>query len=82
MIKQFYFEQFNLAKTTRLHSGIPGSDDNEGVLHILHSSSTGTSQLDCFVSHSGHLGGGYSSRGMQSVYSTTQADWAGQESDV
>ena len=33
----------------------PGSDGNEGVLHIPQSSSiTGTSPLDCLVSYPGH----------------------------
>ena len=40
--------------TTPGHSG-PGSDGNEGVLHIPQSSSiTGASPSDCFVSYPGH----------------------------
>ena len=41
------------------HSG-PGSDDNEGVVHIPQSSIiTGTSPSDCLASYPGHsLGGG------------------------
>ena len=43
--------------TTLGHSG-PGSDDNEGVLHIPQSSSiTGTSPSDCLVSYPGHSSG-------------------------
>ena len=41
--------------TTPGKSG-PGSDDNEGILRILQSSSiTGTSASDCLVSYPGHL---------------------------
>ena len=44
--------------TTPSQTG-PGSDGNEGVLHIPQISSiTGTSLSDCFVSHPGHLLGG------------------------
>ena len=48
--------------TTPSQSG-PGSDGNEGVLHISQSSSiTGTSLLDCLVSYPGHsFGGSYPS---------------------
>ena len=54
----------------------PGSDGNEGVLRIHHSSSTaGTSPSDCLVSYLGHLlGGSYSSAEVQSVDSTAPAD--------
>ena len=66
--------------TTPGKSG-PGSDGNEGVLHIPHSSSiTESSPSDCLVSYLGHslVGSGwsYSSAEMQSVYSTASADWA------
>ena len=55
-----------------------GSDKNEGVLCISQSSSiTGTLLLDCLVSYPGHLlVESYPSTKMQSVYSTTPADWA------
>ena len=65
--------------TTPGQSG-PGSDGNEGVLHIPQSSSTaGTSPSDCLVSYPGHSfggGGSYPSAEVQSVYSTAPADWA------
>ena len=51
----------------------PGSDGNEGVLHIPQSSSiTGTSPSDCLVSFPGHsLGAGsYRSTELHSLYST------------
>ena len=57
----------------------PGSNGNEGVLHIPQSSSiTGTSPLDCLVSYPGHsfVGGrSYPYAEMQLVYSTAPADW-------
>ena len=39
---------------------------------------TGTLQSDCSMSYPGHtlVGGSYSSAEKQSLYSTTQADWA------
>ena len=63
--------------TTPGQSG-PGSNCNEGVLHIPQSSSiAGTSPSDCLVSYPGHsLGGSYPSAEVQSVYSTAPADWA------
>ena len=52
-----------------------GSTGNEGVLCIPQSSSiTGTLQSDSLVSYLRHSS--YSSAEMQSVYSTTLADWA------
>ena len=53
----------------------PGSNGDEGVLHIAQSISiTWTSLLDRLVSYIGHGGGGaYSSAVLQSVHST--ADW-------
>ena len=56
----------------------PRSDGTEMVLCILKSSSiTGSSPLDCLVSYPGHLlGESYPSAEMQSVYSTSRADWA------
>ena len=55
----------------------PESDGNEGVLHIPQSSSiTGTSPSDCLVSYPEHSWWGYyPSAEMQSVYSTTPANW-------
>ena len=65
--------------TTPGQSG-PGSNSNEGVLHISQSSSiTGTSPSDCLVSYPGHLlreVGSYLSAEEQSVYSAVPADWA------
>ena len=63
--------------TTPGQSG-PGSDGNKGVLRIPQSSSiTGTSLSGCLVSYLGHsLGVSYPIAEMQSVYSTTPADWA------
>ena len=54
-----------------------GSDGNEGVIRIPQSSSiNGTSASYCLVSYPGHtLGGSYPCVGVQSVYSTTPADW-------
>ena len=70
MSKQFYFQYFSLAFThftsiwpmDRTLSGAttpsqsePGSDGNEGVIHIHQSSSiTGTSPSDGLVSYPGH----------------------------
>ena len=67
-----------LSGATILGQSGSGSNGNEEVLHISqHSSITGTSPSDCLVSYAGHsLGKSYSSAEMQSVYSTTQADWA------
>ena len=67
-----------LAGATILGQCGPGSDGNEGVLHILQSSGiTGISPSDCFVSYPGHsLGGYYPFEEMQLVYSKDQADWA------
>ena len=56
-----------LGATTPRQSGSK-SDDNEGVLRILQSSSiTEASSSDCFVSYSGYS--------LQSVYFTAPADW-------
>ena len=56
----------------------PGSNGNEGVLHIPQGPSiTGTSPSDCLVSYPGHSSGGsYPSAEVQSVYFTDPADWA------
>ena len=59
----------------------PGSNGNEGVLHIPQNPSiTGTSPSDCIVSYSGHsLGwGSCPSAAVQLVYSTAAANWATQ----
>ena len=55
----------------------PGSDGNEGELHIPQSTSiTGTSPSDFLVSYLEHsLEGSYPSAEKQSVYSTASADW-------
>ena len=48
----------------------PGSDDNEGVLHILQISTAGALPSDCLMSCLGHLlVGSYTSAEMQLVYS-------------
>ena len=56
----------------------PGSDGNEGVLHILLSSSTGALLSDGLMSYPGHSfwGGSYPSAEMQLVYFTIPANWA------
>ena len=56
----------------------PGSDGNEGVLHISQSSCiSGMSPSDCIVSYSGHsLREFYPSAEKQSVYSTAPANRA------
>ena len=56
----------------------PGSDGNQGVVHIPKSCSmTRTSPSDCLVSYPVHsLRGSYPSGRMQSVYFTGPADWA------
>ena len=68
-------DQALLVATTKPN---PGSNDNEGVLHIPQSSSiTEASLSDCLVSYSGYLWGEfYSSAEMQLVYSAAPADWA------
>ena len=51
-----------LSEATTLGQSGPGSNDNEGVLHIPQSSSnTGTSPSNCSVSYPGHLRGSYHS---------------------
>ena len=56
----------------------PGSNSNEGDLHILQRPSiTRTTPSDSVVSYPGHsLVGSYHSAEVQSVYSTAPADWA------
>ena len=58
----------------------PGSNCNEGVLHISQSSNiTGASQSDRLGSYLGQslcVWGGYPSAEVQSVYSTAPAEWA------
>ena len=73
----------NLSGAIILGQSGPGSDGNEGVLHLPQSYSiTETSPLDCLVSYLGHLLGGgvgsYPSAQMQLVYSTAPAEWADQ----
>ena len=56
----------------------PGSNGNEGVLHILLSSRTVASPSDCLVSYPvPSLAESDPSAEMQSVYSTAPAEWAG-----
>ena len=56
----------------------PGNNCNENILHIPQSSGINTSSSDVLVSYPGHLLelGCYLSAEMQSVYSTTLANWA------
>ena len=61
MVKQLYLTQRE-----------PVSNVNEGVLHILQSSKTGSSSSDCLVSYPGHSS--YPSAEIQSVYSTAPVD--------
>ena len=67
-----------LSSAITLEQRGPRSNSNEGVLHILQSSSiTGTSESDCLVSYPGHsLGEFYPSAGVQSVYSIAPGEWA------
>ena len=59
----------------------PGSNGNEGVLHIYQSPSIiGTLPSDCLVSYPGHsLGESYHSVDVQSVYSTVLGERVKQE---
>ena len=62
--------------TTPSQSG-PGSNGNEGVLHVLQISKAGASPSDGLMSYLGHsLEESYPSSEMKSVYSTAPADWA------
>ena len=67
-----------LSGTTTPGQSGPGSNGNKGVLRIPQSCSiTGTSLSDSLESYLGHsLWGSYHSAEMQSVYSTSLADWA------
>ena len=68
-----------LSGTTISGQSGPGSNGNEGVLHIPQTSSIiGTSPSGRLVSHPGLSwgGGSYHSAEVQSVYSTAPADWA------
>ena len=66
-----------LSGTTTPDQSGPGSNDNEGVLHIPQISKAGVSQSACLVSYPGHsLVGCYPSAEMQSVYSKVPANWA------
>ena len=68
-----------LSGSTTLGQSGPGSNGNEGVLHIpLSSSITGASGSDCLMSYQGHsLQRSYTSAEMQAVYSTAPANRAG-----
>ena len=67
----------SLSGATTPGQGGPGSNANKGVLRISQSSSiTGALPSNCLVSYLGHsLGESYSSVEMQSVYSSTPADY-------
>ena len=78
--QKFYLTHRTLSGATTLGLSGPGSNGNEGVLHIPQSSHiTGTSPSDCLMSYPGHFfcggGGSYPSAEMQLVYSTATADW-------
>ena len=61
-----------LPGATNLRQSGPGSNDNEGVLHISQSFMIEASPADCLVSYSGHsMWEFYPSVEMQSVYSTS-----------
>ena len=45
-----------LSGATTLGQSRPGSNGNEGILHIPQSSRAGTSPSDCLMSYPGHLG--------------------------
>ena len=76
-VKQFYFiDRAPTGVTTPGQSG-PGSNGNEGVLHIPQIFKAEASPSDCFMSYPRQLlGGFYPSTEMQSVYSTAPVDWA------
>ena len=68
-----------LSGTTTPGQSGPGSNGNEGVLHIPQSSGiTRTSPSNCLVPYPGHLlgVGSYSSSELQSVYFSAPANWA------
>ena len=68
-----------LSGATTLGQSGPGSDGNEGVLHIPQSYNiTGPSLSDCLASYTGHSlrRESYSSAEVQSVYSTAPAHLA------
>ena len=65
-----------LSSATTLGQNEPKSNGNKGVFHIPQISKAEALPLDCLKSYPGHsLGGSYPSAEMQSVYSTTLADW-------
>ena len=80
--EQFYLTYRILPGATTPGQSGPGSDGNEGVFCIPQSSSiTWHSQSDWFLSYPGHLlvevvVESYPCAQMQSVYSTTLAEWA------
>ena len=56
----------------------PGSDSNEGVLHISPNSSiTGASPLDCLISYPGHSFGGFSHLCRKAVGVFYSPNWLG-----
>ena len=66
-----------LSGTTTLGQSRSGSDGNEGVLPIFHSSSiTGALPSDCLVSYPGHIGESCHLVEMHVGYSPAPADWA------
>ena len=61
--------------TTPSQSG-PGSNGNEGILHISQNSRIGVSPSDGFVPYPDNTLGSYHSAEMQSGYYTAPANWA------
>ena len=65
-----------LSSVTTPDQSEPGSNGNEGVIHIPQSFMAGAEPSDCWVSYPVHLlGKFYPSAEMQSMYSTAPADW-------
>ena len=66
-----------LSGATTPRQSEPGNNRNEWVIHTPQRSSiNGTSPLDCLMSCLEHsFGGSYPSAEVQSVYSTTPANW-------
>ena len=73
----FYFTRSTLPGTTTPGQGRPGSDGNEGVLHIIRISKAGPlpSDLVSSLEHSLERGS-YPSAEMQSTYFIAPTNWA------
>ena len=66
-----------LSNATTPGQSKPGSNGNEGVLHISQISKAGASSSESLMSHPGHLWDWYPSAKMQSMCYAAPADWAG-----